>query len=54
MPTSLHTGGNSYDVLGPARRAHVDDDISSAQMQEPLTPEQPAKRSNRIYAIANI
>jgi hypothetical protein len=47
-------GDNGFDILGPARRAHVDGDISRAQMQELLTPEQLTGVSNSPYAILNV
>jgi hypothetical protein len=47
-------GDNGFDILGPARRVHVDGDISGAQMQEFLTPEQLAEFSHRPYAVLNV
>jgi hypothetical protein len=50
----MFIGDNGFDILGPARRVHVDGDISGAQMQELLTPEQLAEYSNCPYAVVNV
>jgi hypothetical protein len=48
------TGDNGFDILSPARRVHVDGDISGAQTLEFLTPKQLAEFSNRPYAVLNV
>lgn len=47
-------GDNGFDILGPARRVHVDGDILGAQMQELLNTEQVAECSDRPYAVVNV
>jgi hypothetical protein len=47
-------GDNGFDILGPARRVHVDGDILGAQMQELLTTEQVAECSDRPCAVVNV